>query len=92
MKPQEAKKSILQLSLAIVAGVGLAACDVEKTQEGKMPEVDVDVTEGQLPKYDVDAPEVDVKMKEKDVTIKVPDVDVTLPKDDSATEVNEPGN
>ncbi len=92
MKKQEAKKNILKLSLAIVAGFGLAACDVEKTQEGEMPEVDVDVTEGQLPKYDVDAPEVDVKMKEKDVTIKVPDVDVTLPKDDSATEVNEPGN
>jgi len=91
MKKQETKTNIFQLGLIAVASIGLAACDVEKTQEGEMPEVDVDVTEGQLPKYDVDAPEVDVKMKEKDVTIKVPDVDITPAKDDSATEVNEPG-
>lgn len=87
MKTTQAKKSILKLSLAIVAGFGLAACDVEKTQEGDMPEVDV--KGGQMPKYDVDAPDVDVKMKEKDVTVKVPDIDVTPAKDDSATDVNE---
>ena len=92
MKKQTTKKSIVQLSLAIVAGFGLAACDVEKTQEGKMPTVDVDVDGGQIPKYDVDAPEVDVKMKEKEVTVLVPDVDVELPDDDSATKVDEPGN
>ncbi len=90
MKKQDTKKTILQFSLAIVAGIGLAACDVEKTQEGEMPEVEVEG--GQIPKYDVDAPDVDVKMKEKDVTIKVPDVDITPAKDDSATEVGEPGN
>lgn len=92
MKTKPTTKALLQTSLAIVAVAGLSACDVEKTQEGEMPKVDVEVTEGQLPKYDVDAPEVDVKMKEKDITIKVPDVDVTLPEDDSATEVGEPGS
>jgi len=62
----------------LVASLGLAGCDVEKTEEGKMPDVEVDG--GKMPKYDVDAPDVDVGTKEKTVT--VPDVDVTMPEDD----------
>lgn len=62
----------------LLAALGLAGCDVEKTEEGKLP--DVDVEGGNMPKYDVDAPEVDVGTKEKTVT--VPDVDVTMPDDD----------
>ena len=62
----------------LVASLGLAGCDVEKTEEGKMP--DVEVEGGKLPKYDVDTPDVDVGTKEKTVT--VPDVDVTMPDDD----------
>lgn len=72
-------------------------CDVEQTEEGRLPDVDVEVSgdAGALPAYDVDAPEVDVQMEEKqievpdvdvdvdteDATIEVPDVDVTLPED-----------
>lgn len=57
----------------------LVGCEVEKTQEGKMPEVDVDVQAepGRVPEYDVDAPDVDVGTQEK--KIEVPDVDVTMP-------------
>lgn len=62
----------------LVATLGMAGCDVEKKQEGSLP--DVDVKGGSLPKYDVDGPDVDVGTKEK--TITVPDVDVTLPRDD----------
>ena len=64
----------------LVASLGLAGCDVEKTEEGKMPDVDVNVDSGKLPEYDVDTPDVDVGTKEK--TITVPDVDVTMPDDD----------
>ena len=46
---------------------GLAACDVKQTQEGKLP--DVEVQGGQVPKYDVDAGDVDVKTEEKVITV-----------------------
>ncbi|MBW3670118.1 MAG: hypothetical protein KY432_00440 [Acidobacteria bacterium] len=70
----------------------LAACTAEKTQEGEMP--DVDVEGGQLPEYDVDAADVDVDTETTEVTVPdvdvdtdtaevaVPDVDVDAPEDD----------
>lgn len=66
----------LNASIALLACTLLLGCDVEKTQEGKLPKADVDVkTEpGQMPKYDVKTPDVDVGTKEKSIT--VPDVDV----------------
>ncbi|WP_181298241.1 hypothetical protein [Pseudomonas sp. Q2-TVG4-2] len=69
----------------LLASLGLAGCDVEKTEEGSLP--DVEVEGGNMPEYDVDAPEVDVGSKEK--TITVPDVDVTAP-DDNEPDVGEP--
>lgn len=59
--------------LAPVLAFGLAACSVEQTEEGDMPEVEVQ--DGQLPEYDVDAPDVDVGTDT--TTVVVPDVDVT---------------
>ena len=53
------KTSILIASLLSAAALGLAGCDVKKTQEGNV----------NLPKYDVTAPSVDVKSKEVDVTV-----------------------
>lgn len=67
---------------------GIAGCEVQKTQEGKMP--DVEVKDGQIPKYDVTPPDVnvtsdpttvtvptgvDVKTEEK--TLNIPKVEVT---------------
>ena len=65
-------KRELTRAVLVLGVLALGACDVDKTQEGEMPEVDV--KEGQLPKYDVDAPDVDVKTREE--TVDVPDVDV----------------
>jgi len=62
----------------LIATLGMAGCDVKKTEEGSLPEVDV--KGGNLPKYDVDGPDVDVGTKEK--TITVPDVDIDMPDDD----------
>ena len=78
------KPSYLIAGLFTVATLGLAGCDVEKTQEGKvdLPQYEVTKTqEGnvQAPKYDVDAPKVDVTTTEKQVT--VPDVDVNAKKE-----------
>ncbi|QEG39746.1 hypothetical protein [Roseimaritima ulvae] len=68
------KISVLSAGLAAVLGFTLVGCDVEKTREGDLPEVEVQ--EGQMPAYDVDGPEVDVSMEESKV--KVPDVDVDM--------------
>jgi uncharacterized lipoprotein len=77
--------------LAAASAIGLAACDVKKTQEGSVtvPKYQVEKTqEGNvtLPKYDVTAPDVKVTTKTEEVkvpkvtteteTIKVPTIDV----------------
>lgn len=83
----------IMAGLLVGGSMAVAGCDLEKTQDGELPEVEVKA--GQLPKYDVDVaevevgtqetkvkvPDVDVKMKE--TTIKVPDVDVKMPDDEA---------
>jgi hypothetical protein len=68
-------KRIIITSLIAPLAIGLAACDVDQTQEGEMPEVEV--TGGQMPEYDVETADVDVGTEEK--TVEVPDVDITMP-------------
>lgn len=63
-------------AIVIAAGlaaacVGLAGCEVKKTQDGEMPKV----TGGQLPQYQVKTPEVNVSHKTE--TVQVPTVSVT---------------
>lgn len=89
------KKTIDAAAILFVA-VGLAACDVEKTQEGSvnLPKYEVEKTQegsAKLPEYDVKTPDVAVTQEEKKVevptiqkderTITVPDVDVTPAKE-----------
>lgn len=69
-------------TMFVAAGcLGLAACDVDQTQEGEMPEVEVNATGGQMPEFDVDGPTVNVGTENK--TIEVPTVDVDAPQDDN---------
>jgi len=66
-----------------------ASCNVEKTEEGKMPDVDIEVESGELPEYDVETPDIDIQTEEKTITVpdvdleetqvEVPTVEVTLP-------------
>jgi len=83
----------LLLSAALLT-VSTTGCRVRQTQEGEAPDVDVEVKGGQVPKYDVDAPEVDVKTRDQEVTVptdvdvktekrtvKVPEVDIKPPAD-----------
>lgn len=68
-------------------GVGLAvlalgACDIDQTEEGEMPDVDVSVEDGNMPEYDVDGPEVEVGTQQDTVIVETPTVDVDLPEDD----------
>lgn len=94
-------KKLMTLLAAPALAMGLAACDVEQTQEGQLP--DVDVQGGSMPKYDVDAPDVDVNSKPAEVTVpdidintekqqvQVPDIDVTMPNDNDADGAREEG-
>jgi hypothetical protein len=94
------EKHMLKKSIAIIAvsavGLGLAACDVKKTQEGSVtvPKYEVEKTQQgnvTVPKYDVTTPDVKVSKQEKTVdvpvvrkeekTVEVPKVDVTPAKD-----------
>lgn len=63
------------LILVPAIAFGVAACDVQKTQEGKLPEVEV--SGGQVPKYDVEVGDVDVEMEKKEIT--VPTIDIETP-------------
>jgi hypothetical protein len=69
-------KKIL-IVLAGASGLGLAACDVDQTKEAKAPDVDVNVSGGQAPEFNVTGPEVNVGMENR--TVQVPDVDVNVP-------------
>ncbi len=66
------KFGVLLAALTMVFALG--ACSVEKTEEGEMP--DVNVEGGKLPEYDVDTAEVTVTTETAQVT--VPDVDVDV--------------
>lgn len=73
-------KKLLTLLIAPLFAVGMTACDVDQTEEGSMPEIEVQ--EGELPAYDVEGPEIEVT----EDTITVPDVDVTIPDDGDGVE------
>jgi hypothetical protein len=77
------------LLTALLATFATGACRVRQTQEGKMPDVDVSAKGGQVPKYDVDAPDVDVKTEKREVT--VPKVEIHPP-GDKANDQGEEGN
>ena len=65
-------KKLIFAGSALAVSLALAACDVDQTEEGEMPEVDVEG--GNLPEYDVSAPEVEVGTEER--TVEVPTVDI----------------
>lgn len=57
--------------------VGLAGCKVNKTQNGKLPEVNVSASAGKLPEYNVQGPKVETGSKNE--VVKVPTVKVKTP-------------
>ena len=69
----------LVLVLALLVSVATGACRVQQTEEGEMPDVDVQTEGGKMPEYDVDAADVDVRTEER--TVEVPTIDVEPPAD-----------
>lgn len=66
-------KKIGVLMAALTMVVALGACSVEQTEEGEMP--DVNVEGGNMPEYDVEP--VDIEITTDTATVTVPDVDVS---------------
>ena len=65
-------------ALAIALMLPLAACDVDQTEQGDLP--DVEVEEGNMPEYDVEGPDVDIHTDT--MQIQTPDVDINDPDGD----------
>ena len=61
-----------KLGMMALVALSMAACTAEKTEEGEMPEVNVEG--GNMPKYDVDPAQVQVGTDTTKVV--TPDVDV----------------
>ncbi len=61
-------------AVALTALFALSACDVQKTQEGEMPKVEVTSEGGQLPAYDVETAEVEMGTETR--TIEVPTAEI----------------
>ena len=77
--------SVLKV-LAAASCFALAACDVDQTKEGEVPDVDVNVSGGQLPEFNVEGPTVNVGTENK--VIQVPTVDVDVPKEAETNTAN----
>jgi hypothetical protein len=74
---------ITAVTATAVAFCFLAACEVEQTDEGRLPDVDVDAEPGQLPEFEqtqeAELPDVDVDVSEGDLPnfdVDAPDVDI----------------
>lgn len=66
--------------------IALCGCDVDKTKDGNMPDVDVNVSGGELPEYNVEGPSVSVGTENR--VVQVPTVDVDAPKDADGNSAN----
>lgn len=75
--------------------LAFASCDIDKTEEGEAPDIDIEAEAGELPEYDVDWANVEVDTRTKTVTVpklvivqeeeevEVPYVDVSMPDGDN---------
>ena len=70
-------RDIMKIFVIGAACISLTGCRVNKTQEAKLPEVNVTTTKGQLPHYNIEGPKVDVGSKKE--TIDVPTVHIKNP-------------
>lgn len=86
-----------EVLFVVAAALVFQSCDINKKEEGELPEVDIDVDAeaGELPEYDVNWADIDVGTKTRMVEIpkvvvvmeeeevEVPYIDVDMPGEDS---------
>jgi len=63
------------LVAVVVIAAGVYMIDIDQTEEGALPDVDVSVEGGNMPEFDAQTGSVDVTTEEETVT--VPDVTIT---------------
>lgn len=87
------KTLVNKIFVIMLIGLVSLSCDIDQKKKAELPEVDVDVEEGQLPSFDVDwadvnvgtttkmveVPKVVIVMEEEE--IEVPYIDVDMPED-----------
>lgn len=75
-------RKVIALSAAASA-IALSGCEVEKIEDGEMPNVDITTNSGQMPKYDIDVQQTqEGRLPEVDVDVdngKMPEYDVRGP-------------
>ena len=77
--------TIIATVVVIIAIVfGIYFIDVDQTEEGSLPDVDVSVEGGEMPEFDADVGDIETGTEE--VTIEVPTVDIQSPEEDAADE------
>ena len=78
-----------RLSLAAAAVAIVAGCEVEKTQDGELPKVDIQTRDGQLPDVDIEGgrlPKYDVKRdtssdgRDLDIRLRMDTTTIVVPK------------
>ena len=74
---------------AAVIALSAGACDIDQTEAGELPDVDVEA--GEMPAYDVDVADVDVGTVKDTVVVERPSVDVDIPEDDTTGMDDRPG-
>ncbi len=86
------------LPLLALLALPLTSCDVDQTEAGELPEIDIETEAGNLPEFDVDWADVDVNTTTKMVqvprvrvemveeAVEVPVLDVSWPDDYGDTE------
>ena len=79
-------KTMIKVLVGASFCFAIAACDVDQTKEGDMPEVDVNASGGQLPEFNVQGPDVNVGTENK--TVQVPTVDVDIPAENEGNKTN----
>lgn len=85
------KKYTITPIIAAAMTIALSSCDIEKTQEGELPDVDVKAEAGQMPEYEVEQTQ-EGKMPDVDVDVEggqMPKYDVETPDVDVGTKEKE---
>lgn len=76
---------IAAIAAVVVIAFGVFFIDVDQTEEAALPDVDVDVSGGNMPEFDVETGDVEVGSTE----VTVPTIDIESPEEDNRTAQND---
>lgn len=79
---------VAALAAAAAIAIGVYMVDVEMTQDGSLPDVDVSVESGTLPEYDVQTGDVDVGSEQVEVTVPTLNVETPEEENDASASIN----